>query len=74
MPLPMEDLAAQALRLPPEERAKLVERLIASFGPRSAAEAAWLQAAQLRRDDVRAGRTAMVPGDQALARVRARLP
>jgi putative addiction module component (TIGR02574 family) len=73
MPTPVEDLAAQALSLPPEDRAKLVERLIASFEPRSPSQAAWLRLAQARRDDVKAGKIAMVPGDEALARVRARL-
>ncbi|MBA4343566.1 MAG: hypothetical protein C0423_15620 [Methylibium sp.] len=70
---PVEDLAAQALRLPPEDRAKLVERLIASFEPKSPAQAAWLALAQSRRADVKAGKTSMVPADEALARVRARL-
>ncbi|MFZ4651742.1 MAG: addiction module protein [Rubrivivax sp.] len=73
MPTPVEDLAAQALGLPPEDRAKLVERLLASFEPRSAAQAAWMRVGQARRDDVKSGKTAMVPGDEALARVRARL-
>jgi putative addiction module component (TIGR02574 family) len=70
----VEDLAAQALSLPPEDRAKLVERLIASFEPKSPAQVAWLELAASRRDDVRAGKVAMLPGDDALARVRARLP
>lgn len=74
MPMPpIEDLEAQALSLPPEERAKLVERLIASFEPKSAAHAAWMQLAQRRREDVRSGRTVMVPSDQALTRVKGRL-
>jgi putative addiction module component (TIGR02574 family) len=74
MPMPpIEDLEAQALSLPPEERARLVERLIASFEPKSAAQAAWMQLAQRRREDVRAGRAVMATGEQALARVKARL-
>jgi putative addiction module component (TIGR02574 family) len=73
MSTPVEDLAAQALSLPPEDRAKLVERLIASFEPRSPAQAAWLKAADARREDVRTGKVAMVSGEAALARVRARL-
>ena len=73
MSTPVEDLAAQALGLPPEDRAKLVERLIASFEPKSPAQAAWLKLAASRRDEVRSGKVAMVPGDDALARVRARL-
>lgn len=73
MSMLVEDLAAQALSLSPEDRAKLVERLIASFEPKSPAQAAWLSTANARREDVRAGKVAMVPGDEALARVRARL-
>lgn len=72
MAVPVEDLEAEALSLPPEDRARLLERLIASFEPKSPAQAAWIQIAQRRRDDVRAGRAAMLPGDEALARVRAR--
>lgn len=73
MSLPIADLEAQALNLPPEDRARLLERLIASFEPESPAQAAWMQLARRRRDDVRAGRIQMGPGDEALARVRARL-
>jgi putative addiction module component (TIGR02574 family) len=73
MSTPVEDLAAQALGLPPEDRAKLVERLLASFEPRSPAQAAWLRLACSRREEVRAGTVAMVPGEEAMARVRARL-
>ena len=73
MPLPVEDIEAQALGLPPEDRARLLERLIASFEPKSLSQAAWMLLAQRRRDDVRSGRVAMVPGDEALARVKARL-
>lgn len=73
MSLPVEDLAAQVLSLPPEDRALLLERLIASFEPRSPAQEAWFKLAQRRREDVRAGREQMVPGDEALARARARL-
>jgi len=73
MPTPVEDLAAQALGLPPEDRAKLVERLLQSFEPRSPAQTAWLQLASSRREEARSGKVAMVPGSEALARVRARI-
>lgn len=69
----VEDLAAQALQLPPEERARLVERLIVSLEPRSVAQADRLDLALSRREEVKSGRVSMVPGDEALARVRARL-
>ena len=70
---PVEDLEAQALQLPPEDRARLVERFIVSFEPRSVAQAAWLDLALTRREEVISGKVSMVPGDEALARVRARL-
>ena len=73
MPAPVHDLEAEVLSLPPEDRARLLERLIASFEPQSPAQRAWLQVAQRRQAEVKAGAVAMVPGDEALARVRARL-
>ncbi|MFN3631008.1 MAG: addiction module protein [Casimicrobiaceae bacterium] len=44
-----------------------------SFEPNSNAQKAWLSLAQRRRDEVRRGKVAMVPGDEALARVKARI-
>jgi hypothetical protein len=67
------DLAAQALGLPAEDRAKFVERMLENFEPRSPAQAAWLRIAATRREQVRTGAVAMVPGDDAVARVRARI-
>ena len=69
----IEDLEIQALGLPPEERARLLQRLIASFEPKSPAQTAWMQLARHRRDDVKSGLRPMVPGHEALARIRARL-
>lgn len=69
----IEDLQSQVLDLPAEKRARLLELLIASFEPKTEAQEAWIQEAVRRRDEVRAGKVKMVPGDEALARVRARL-
>lgn len=52
---------------------QFVERLIASFEPDSASQAAGPRVSITRRDDVKTGNTAMVSGDEALARVRARI-
>lgn len=73
MPTHVEDIATQALSLPPEERAKLVDRLIASLEPGSPVQAEWLALARSRRDAVRRGEASMVSGDDALARVRSRI-
>jgi len=73
MTTPVHDLEAEVLGLPPEDRARLLERLIASFEPKSSAQRAWQEVALHRQSDVKAGKVAMVPGDEALARVRARI-
>ncbi len=73
MVTPVHDLAAEVLDLPAEDRARMLELLIASFEPKSAAQKAWMNLALCRREEVRSGKIAMVPGDEALARVKARI-
>jgi len=73
MATPVHDLAAEVLDLPAEDRARMLELLIASFEPKSNAQKAWMNLALRRRQDVRDGTVAMVCGDEALARVRARI-
>jgi putative addiction module component (TIGR02574 family) len=73
MPVDLDDIQAKVLGLPAEDRVQLLELLLASFEPKSKAQEAWMLLAHQRRDDVRAGRVAMVPGDEALARIRARI-
>ena len=73
MTTPAHDLAAEVLDLPAEERARILELLIASFEPKSNAQMAWMSLALRRREEVRSGKVSMLPGDEALARVRARI-
>lgn len=73
MATPVHDLAAEVLDLPAEDRARILELLIASFEPKSDAQKAWMSLALRRREEVRSGKVAMVPGDEALTRVRARI-
>ena len=72
MPMTMEQLAAEALALPSEERALLADWLVESL---DAAEAnridrLWAAEAKRRRDEVRAGLVRTIPSKEALARVR----
>lgn len=69
----VRELHERVLSLPPEERAALLELLLASVESKSAAQRAWAQLASRRRDDVLSGRSSMVPGAQAVARIRAKL-
>lgn len=67
------DLAAEVLELPPKNRARILELLIASFEQKSSAQKAWMDLTLRRREEVRSGNVAMVPGDEALARAKARI-
>ena len=73
MTTPVHGLAAEVLDLPADDRARMLELLIASFEPKSNAQKAWMSLALRRRDEVRSGKVAMLLGDEALARVRAKL-
>ena len=69
----VRELHERVLNLPPDERAALLELLLASLEPKSTALKAWAQLASRRREDVRSGKVNMVPGAEALARIRAKL-
>lgn len=73
MPTPLHELEAEVLALAAEDRARLLERLIESFEPDTDVERAWVAEALRREADVKAGRSKMVPGAEALRRVRERL-
>ena len=67
------ELEAQVLSLGAAERARLLKRLIESFEPDTKAEKAWVAEALRREADVKAGMSKMVPGSEALERVRGRV-
>ena len=73
MPAHIYDLEAEVLNLGPTERAYLLERLIESFEPSSKIQDAWVSEALRREAEVQAGKVSLVPGQEAVARVRARL-
>ncbi len=73
MPIPLHELEAEVLALAAEDRARLLERLIESFEPDTNVERVWVAEALRREADVKAGRSKMVPGAEALQRVRARI-
>jgi putative addiction module component (TIGR02574 family) len=69
----VQELHERALSLSPDDRATLLEMLLASVESKSAAQKAWAQLANRRRQEVRAGHVLMVPGEEALERIRAKL-
>lgn len=48
----------------------MLECLIDSFEPDTTVDDAWIEEAQQRRDEVSSGAASLVPGDEAVARVR----
>ncbi len=67
-----EEVFRDAVALPPEARAELTERLIASLAEDVSPEIASAQLAEVRRRiaQVESGEATLIPGDEALARVR----
>jgi len=67
----VEQVAEEALALPSEARAWLVDRLVESLDPTEDGRVRRLWAAEARRrlEAVRCGRVKTIPGDEALAQV-----
>lgn len=70
----LEVLEAEVLQLAPVERSHLLERLIASLDSDPEVEAAWEREADRREAELESGLTEAIPGSEAIARLRARLP
>ena len=68
----VEQLAEQAMTLPPESRAKLADLLVESLDSAELGrtEKMWLSEAKRRRDEVRAGTVKTISGPEGLRRVR----
>jgi hypothetical protein len=70
----LELLEAEVLRLAPVERSHLLARLIASLDADPEVEEAWEREADRREAELESGSIAEVPGQEAIARLRAKLP
>jgi hypothetical protein len=73
MPIPVEALEAELLRLPTAERARLLDRVIASLDTDAARDRAWDELAARRDAEIESGAVAPVDGPQFLARLRGEL-
>ena len=74
MTITLETLQAEVLRLSPVDRARLLDRLIASLDVDASAEAAWDQLADEREQELAVGSAAAVPLEVVIARLEARFP
>lgn len=67
----VEVLEAEVLKLPAAERARLVERLIASLDADPEVEEAWAAEVERRQADLESGAARLVPGPETLAKLKA---
>lgn len=74
MSIVLEMLQAEVLRLPPADRARLLDRLIASLDTDAGAEAAWDALADQREQELSAGTAIAVPLEVVVAGLEARFP
>ena len=70
----LETLQAEVMRLSPADRAKLLDRLIASLDVDIEAEAAWDKLADEREQELASGAATAIPVDVVIARLEARFP
>ncbi|MFN7551714.1 MAG: addiction module protein [Pseudomonadota bacterium] len=73
-PTTLETLQAQVLSLSNSDRARLLERLVASLDVDTQAEEEWEQIAETRELELTSGQSVAVSLEDAMARLRARFP
>jgi putative addiction module component (TIGR02574 family) len=72
---PASRFEAKALKLPPEERARLAERLISSLdrGADAESEELWLREAERRLEELESGKVSTVGADRVVEKARSSL-
>jgi putative addiction module component (TIGR02574 family) len=75
MAVRVEKLTEEVLALPADARALLADRLVESLDPLTddAVRGSWAAEAGRRRDEIRSGKVAAIPGEAAAEQVRALL-
>jgi putative addiction module component (TIGR02574 family) len=73
MQINLEQIEAAALSLPPDGRARLAERLLASLEDDPEMTAAWIAEAKRRDADIESGRVSPLPAEEVFAKARAKL-
>ncbi len=68
----IEMLEAEVLRLPAAERALLVQALVASLDEDASVEEAWAEEVDRRLAQIESGEVQLIPGREALAKLKAK--
>jgi putative addiction module component (TIGR02574 family) len=74
MGIATDKLLEEALLLPADERASLVEKLLQSLNLPTEAEVnrLWVEEAERRVSQIEAGKVELIPGEQVFAKIRAK--
>ncbi|WP_447962583.1 addiction module protein [Nitrospira sp. Ecomares 2.1] len=74
MGIATDKLLEEALLLPADERASLVEKLLQSLNLPTEAEInrLWVEEAERRVSQIETGKVELIPGEQVLAKIRAK--
>ena len=67
----VEEIEAEALNLPTGQRARLVEKLIASLDADPDIENAWAAEVERRHAEIESGLVSLLPGAETLAKLKA---
>ena len=73
MQINLEQVEAAALSLPPDGRARLAERLLASLEDDPEVTAVWIAEALRRVAEIQSGLVSTIPAEEAFAKARAKL-
>lgn len=69
----IEELEAEALKLPPEQRERLAEKLLSSIGPGLEYEAEWAAEADRRVKEILDGGVEPIPAKEVFREARKRI-
>ncbi|XLZ69375.1 addiction module protein [Massilia sp. SR12] len=70
---PLEQIAAEAVQLPPDDRERLLGILLASLQPELGNQEAWIEELERRMAAVEDGSNELIPGEEVFARIRSEL-
>ena len=73
LPTSLENLEVEVLRLPPEERSRLLDRLIDSLDSETTIDKAWDEEAARRDAEIESGQSVPVDGREVIARLKAQI-
>ncbi len=69
MSLTIEQIKAEAMKLPPETRVDLADWLLVSVESRESVQAAWDAEIARRIEEIESGKVELIPGEEVFAKI-----